>query len=340
MNLPNLDAPRSASRHAMRPLLVALVLLLPGCVLPQGDPGPAAGDGAAQDAAPVTFEALRFETSLGAFTAILFPEETPETVAFMKTLVERRYYDGREFNRVIPGFVIQEVDRLGGATDQQETVSAEFGTRVMFSAGAIGIARNEDPESGGSEFFVMDFAHSHLYGNYTAFAQVVEGLDVVRAIARVETVSTAPVSGLPIPPPVAVHDRVAVVPARIERATLVTVELPAAAAARYPLVVGPSVALENGRATFERPADLRAGAPSDVSWYVYTRPDTPVPPLGTAVVRASGPAGEQAIAVMQDPVDGRILHGAWTPEAPGAYNVTLEAGGRLLAWCELQVPPA
>jgi len=221
----------------MRPALLVLALLLAGCAAPLGAP-PGAG-------AAVAYDAIRFETELGAFTAILYCDEHPKTCAFMRGLVERGYYDGRSFGRVIPGFVIQEVDRTGGTTDQPERVEAEFGTSAMFSAGAIGIARDADPDSGGSEFFVMDFATSHLYGNFTAFAQVVEGMDVVRAIARVPAVRTGPASmvGAPegFPAQFGVHDRVPVDPVQMTRVTMTTLELPADEAARYPLVVGESV---------------------------------------------------------------------------------------------------
>ena len=72
------------------------------------------------------------------FTAILYENETPATSAFITKLVQAKYYDGRQFGRVIPGFVIQEVDRTGGTTDQKEHVKLESGTDVLFSAGALG----------------------------------------------------------------------------------------------------------------------------------------------------------------------------------------------------------
>ena len=109
--------------------LLVCLLALPGCMSP-------GGTGSPEEAPPVTFEAIRFETEEGAFTAILFPDEHPNTTAFMHKLVENKYYEGREFGRVIPGFVIQEVDRTGGTTDQKETIPLEAGTPVQFSAGA------------------------------------------------------------------------------------------------------------------------------------------------------------------------------------------------------------
>lgn len=280
----------------------------------------------------MTFEALRFETDLGTFTAILFPEAAPETVAFYKRLVESGYYDGREFNRVIPGFVVQEVDRAGGATDQTETVTLEAGTSVHFSMGAIGVARSEDPESGGSEFFVMDFAHSHLYGNYTAFAQVVEGLEVVHAIARVQTVATGPASTLPLPAPVAVHDRVAVKPAKIATASVVEVVLPADVAAQYPRVVGNRTVVDTTRYTPEWPADLRAGRAAAMTWFVYTPPDAAVPDLSGALARVVGPDGATLDApFVPDAADPRILHWSWVPALAGTHTLALVVGGNVVA---------
>ncbi|HET6404041.1 MAG TPA: peptidylprolyl isomerase [Candidatus Thermoplasmatota archaeon] len=310
------------------PLLVAL--LLAGCAAP-----------AAPDETAVAFPAVRVETGMGAFTAILFCEETPATCAFFRDLVESKYYDGRAFGRVIPGFVIQEVDRTGGTTDHEGRVVGEFGSQVMFSAGAFGIARGADPDSGGSEFFVMDFATSHLYGNYTAFAQVVEGMDVVRAIARVPAVRTGPASavGAPEGAPVAfgVHDRVPVDPVEMTRVTMTTLELPASVAARYPLVVGESVRTDAYRVTLEWPRDLRAGAASELTWYVMPRDATPTGSLrdpepvelAGARVLVEGPSSFEA-PLAEEGTRG-VLAWRWTPAAPGEHYVRLFRGGEELA---------
>ena len=287
------------------------------------------------------YDAIQFETELGAFTAILYCDEHPRTCAFVRGLVDAGYYDGRSFGRVIPGFVIQEVDRTGGTTDQPERVEAEFGTRAMFSAGAIGIARDADPDSGGSEFFVMDFATSHLYGNFTAFAQVVEGMDVVHAIARVPAVRTGPASavGAPAPSPLTfgVHDRVPVDPVAMTRVTTTTVDLPAADAARYPLVVGESTRTDAYRATLEWPRDLVAGAARELVWYVAPRDASPAGSvrdpdpvdLAGALVRIEGPTQEE-IPLREDAVRG-ILRWSWTPRVAGDHQAILLHEGEELA---------
>lgn len=341
--------------------LLACLLALPGCVsVPDAGPG---GDGAG-GGPPVTYEALRFETAMGAFTAILFPEEHPETTAFMRKLVADGYYEGRAFGRVIPGFVIQEVDRTGGTTDQPERVKGEFGTPVQFSAGAIGIARDADPDSGGSEFFVMDFAVSPLWGNYTAFAQVVEGMDVVHRIARVPAVKTGPagsVVGAPPGSPVyfGVHDRVPVEPVTITAVSLVNVTLPAAQAARYPLRVGetyrtpaPSQPPVPGqeptlvRATLEWPADLDEGRASVLTWYVAGRDanpatsqaqDPPQPDLSGATVRVEGADGAP-LATAEDPAVPGKLTFTWTPARRGLHVLHLEKDGEQVALSNVTVP--
>jgi peptidyl-prolyl cis-trans isomerase B (cyclophilin B) len=319
----------------MRALVVLVAFALSGCV---GLPGP--GTTSDSIGPPVTYAALKIETDKGPVTAILYANETPQTVAFIETLVKAGYYDGREFGRVVPGFVIQEVDRAGGATDQKKTVPPEFGTAVRFSAGALGIARNADPNSGGSEFFVMDFAASHLDGNYTAFGQVVEGLDVIHAIARVQAVSIpgAPVAP-PIDPGVGPTDRAPVQPVKMTKVTLGETTLPASVAARYPLVTGPPVRIANGRASLEWTHDIRAGHAGPLTWYLFTRPETTPPDLTGAKVTIAGEGHTtpQVPALLPDAADGRALHFTWTPPAAGRYNATLTNATRLVAWTDIEI---
>lgn len=325
------------------PLVLVLLILpsLAGCT----DLLEAMGGGGGRPPR-VQYEAVQFETSLGAFTAILYPDAAPETVAFFKRLVGEGYYDGREFNRIIPGFVIQEVDRAGGATDEPERVPLEAETNVHFSMGAFGIARDVDPNSGGSEFFVMDFAHSHLYRNFTAFAQVVHGMEVIHAIARVDAINTregplGQLPGSPVPLPVGVHDRIAVQPAVIQKAVVTTTELPRDVAAQFPRVVGERTVVESPptRYTPEWPANLAVGNLSALTWYVYTPADEPPPDLRSAIAVVERPDGPPLrIAPLADPADVRILHWTWTPSAPGAHAIALEIGGTIVARNALDVP--
>ena len=332
--------------------VACLLVAWSGCMGPGGGGGAGSGgDGPAGGGPTVRYEGLRFETGLGAFTAILFPAEHPETTAFMKTLAEEGYYEGRAFGRVIPGFVIQEVDRTGGTTDQEERIPLEAGTSVAFSAGAIGIARDLDPDSGGSEFFVMDFAVSPLYGNYTAFAQVVEGMEVVHAIARVPAVNTGPgpLVGAPPGSPVyfGVHDRVPVEPVPIRKVSVVEVALPASEASRYPLRVGETYRDDKVRATLEWPADLDAGREATLTWYAASRAARDPPVVGDpkpfdftgATVRVVGPDGVAATLAAENDakVNGKVRW-TWTPPARGLYVVHLEKDGQRLAYANVTVP--
>lgn len=342
----------------MRAAILAGILLA-GCVTPPTDPAEPDDAGGS----PVTYDAVRIETRLGEFTAILFCGETPITCEFFQGLVESGYYDGRAFGRVIPGFVIQEVDRTGGTTDQPERVAGEFGTAAMFSAGAFGIARDADPDSGSSEFFVMDFAISSLYGNYTAFAQVVEGQEVVHAIARVQAVKTGPASAVAGSPPgspvyFGVHDRVPVDPVAMDVVTLTTITLDAADAARYPIQVGETFVAPRVRATLEWPADLASGAESELAWYVSARAPPPTceeTPVGTqcapgtgsvqdpepldlagATIRFDG-AASGSLTFEEDAAARGKLALRWAPPAAGSYQLHLERDGGEIALANLTV---
>ena len=327
-------APRRSRRVRLPAALLAL-LALAGCVAP----GDGAADAGGDAAAPVVYDSLTVETELGSFTAIVFCDETPATCAFMRGLVEGGYYDGRAFGRIIPGFVIQEVDRTGGTTDQPERVAGEFGTNVTFSAGAFGIARDADPDSGGSEFFVMDHPAASLWGNYTAFAQVVDGLDVVHAIARVPAVKTGPAPTVAASPPgspvyFGVHDRVPVDPVVMTRVAWGETSLAGADAARYPLRIGDLYRSDTHRSSLEWPNDLRVGAPSTLVFYVWTRDtselssvrDPPAPDLAGVAVEVDGPQPSSVGELEADATNG-VVRFAWTPPAPGLYQLRLVQGG-------------
>ena len=123
----------------------------------------------------------------------LFPEVAPETVANFKELVADEFYDGLIFHRVIKGFMIQ-----GGGFDtdmvqqQADTIKGEFTSNgfennLLHVRGVISMARTSVPDSASSQFFIMHQDSPHLDGEYAAFGIVVDGLDVVDAIAGVKT---------------------------------------------------------------------------------------------------------------------------------------------------------
>ncbi|HEX2252892.1 MAG TPA: peptidylprolyl isomerase [Thermoanaerobaculia bacterium] len=122
------------------------------------------------------------ETSLGTMKFRLFPEEAPRTVAQFRRLVEDGFYDGKPFYRVVAGHVIQAGD--GGENDQP-TVPGEFGGHPHVP-GALGLARDVDPDSGSTEIYVCLAPRPHLDGRYAVFGQLVEGFDTLEAIGAVE----------------------------------------------------------------------------------------------------------------------------------------------------------
>lgn len=136
---------------------------------------------ASEPAATAPNPRVVIETTLGAMTIELLPEVAPKTVAQFRRLVEEGWYDGKEFYRVVAGHVIQAGD--GGENDQP-TVPAEF-SELPHVVGAVGLARDEDPDSGSTEIYVCLAPRPHLDGRYTILGQVVEGLDVLAAIGAV-----------------------------------------------------------------------------------------------------------------------------------------------------------
>ena len=132
--------------------------------------------------------------NFGTMTAELYPEMAPKTVANFVKLIEEGFFTGLIFHRVISGFMIQG----GGYTEdmeQKETASikGEFKANgfpmntLKHTRGVLSMARTSIPDSASSQFFVMHMNAPHLDGQYAGFGKVTEGLDVLDAIASVET---------------------------------------------------------------------------------------------------------------------------------------------------------
>jgi peptidylprolyl isomerase len=119
----------------------------------------------------------------GRVTIALDPDAAPKTVAHIKDLVRKGFYNNTPIHRVIPGFMAQMGDPTGtgGGPGSGTTVPAEFGS-TPFERGTVGLARTEDPNSGDSQFFIMFAANDYLNGKYTAFGKVTAGMDVVDKI--------------------------------------------------------------------------------------------------------------------------------------------------------------
>ena len=123
----------------------------------------------------------------------LYPETTPITVENFLDLVKKGFYNGLTFHRIISGFMIQGGDPDGnGMGGPGYSIKGEFKSNgvdnpLKHEKGVISMARSMDPNSAGSQFFIMHEAAPHLDGQYAAFGKVIEGLDVVDEIASVET---------------------------------------------------------------------------------------------------------------------------------------------------------
>jgi cyclophilin family peptidyl-prolyl cis-trans isomerase len=111
-----------------------------------------------------------------------FPEDAPKTVENFVTLAKKGYYDGIKFHRVEPGFVVQGGDPKGDGTGGPGyTIKAEFNKRPHVR-GSVAMARRQDPDSAGSQFYITFGPQSSLDGKYTVFGQVVKGMEVIDQI--------------------------------------------------------------------------------------------------------------------------------------------------------------
>ena len=123
----------------------------------------------------------------------LYPEIAPVTVENFLDLVKKGFYNGLTFHRIIPGFMIQGGDPSGNGTGGPGyKIKGEFRSNgvkndLKHERGVISMARAFDPNSAGSQFFIMHEYAPHLDGEYAAFGKVIEGLDTVDEIASVET---------------------------------------------------------------------------------------------------------------------------------------------------------
>ena len=125
--------------------------------------------------------------------AELYPEIAPNTVNNFISLVKKGFYDGVIFHRVIPGFMIQGGDPKGigvggpGYGIKGEFLQNGFKNDLKHSRGVLSMARAGNPDSAGSQFFIMHEDSPHLDGGYAAFGKLIEGIEVVDKICSVRT---------------------------------------------------------------------------------------------------------------------------------------------------------
>ncbi len=128
----------------------------------------------------------------GVMKAELYPDVAPNTVNNFIALVQSGFYDGTIFHRVIPGFMIQGGDPEGsGMGGPGYCIKGEFSQNgfqndLIHTRGVLSMARTMDPDSAGSQFFIMVDDAPHLDGGYAAFGKVIEGLDTADAIVSVK----------------------------------------------------------------------------------------------------------------------------------------------------------
>jgi peptidyl-prolyl cis-trans isomerase B (cyclophilin B) len=127
----------------------------------------------------------------GEITLEFFPQDAPKHVENFLALARKGFYDGQRVHRVVPDFVVQFGDPQSktlpmdhpamGTGGPGYTIKAEFNNR-KFDRGLLGMARKNEPDSAGSQFYIMLGPASHLNGQYTAFGRVVSGMEVVDTI--------------------------------------------------------------------------------------------------------------------------------------------------------------
>ena len=129
-----------------------------------------------------------FETSMGTFKVELFEDKAPRTAQNFISLVNKGFYNGLIFHRVIDGFMIQGGDPKGNGTGGPGyVIPDEFHKDLKHTGAGILSMANAGPNSGGSQFFITLDATPWLVGKHAIFGKVVEGLDVVKAIGKVKT---------------------------------------------------------------------------------------------------------------------------------------------------------
>jgi peptidyl-prolyl cis-trans isomerase B (cyclophilin B) len=131
------------------------------------------------------------ETNFGNIVFELLPNYAPETVRNFIKLAKSNFYDGILFHRIIPGFMIQGGDPNTKQSDKSSwgmggpgyTIKAEFNSKPH-QRGVVSMARSDDPNSAGSQFFIVTGDSTFLDGQYTAFGEVKSGMDVADKIGH------------------------------------------------------------------------------------------------------------------------------------------------------------
>ena len=141
----------------------------------------------------------------------LYPSKAPETVNNFISLINKGFYDGLIFHRTIPGFMAQGGDPEGtgmggpGYSIKGEFSNNGFENNISHVRGIISMARSSNPNSAGSQFFIVTDDSTFLDGQYAAFGSVIEGMTVVDEIVKSRVITRSPFGGgkdRPVEPPV------------------------------------------------------------------------------------------------------------------------------------------
>jgi peptidyl-prolyl cis-trans isomerase B (cyclophilin B) len=177
--------------------LGVFVAAMTACAQPTPTPtnAPAASTNAAPVTTPSTSEVGVITTSLGVMVVEFYPDVAPNHVANFKKLARSGFYDGTAFHRVIKGFMIQGGDPNTKDDSKKDSwgqggpgynVNAEFNSK-HHARGILSMARANDPNSAGSQFFICHGDAGFLDGQYTVFGNLIKGFDVLDKIATTAT---------------------------------------------------------------------------------------------------------------------------------------------------------
>jgi peptidyl-prolyl cis-trans isomerase B (cyclophilin B) len=165
--------------------------LLCGLAVSAEDKAPTKTDKKETPVSNTTNEVAVIKTVAGDMVIEFWPDVAPKTVENFKTLAKKGFYDGTAFHRIIKGFMVQGGDPLTkddtkqnrwGTGDPGYKIKAEFNER-SHKRGVISMARSQDPDSAGSQFFICHGDPSFLDRQYTAFGKLIQGDDVLEKLA-------------------------------------------------------------------------------------------------------------------------------------------------------------
>jgi cyclophilin family peptidyl-prolyl cis-trans isomerase len=139
---------------------------------------------------------VTIETSKGTIKAVIYTDKAPISANNFLALARQHFYDGLTWHRVVPGFVIQTGDPTGtGEGGSDKTIPLEIVEGLSHDApGIFGMARDSNPDSASSQFYITQAAVTRLDGKYAVFGKVIEGIDVVMAIQVGDTMTKVTVT--------------------------------------------------------------------------------------------------------------------------------------------------